>query len=201
MDTTALKAKVKEKKDKAVEIWHRHWKKILFGTGVVVGLVVAYNLSSNDNDEKNGDEDDGNFDSNSYGELDEGSDSQTCIPRNYPKREIGGIDVTGSRLTEKEKQFLEELSAKYDRFKGKEQTVVRDDVGISSDGKYTSQTKTKFSFAEDKPSINVHMSYEDDCQAYESTYTIDKGRDIINFVRDNKNLKMFDDVQDTMDIL
>lgn len=206
MDRTALKAKVKEKKDKAVGFFYHHWKGILIGASAIVGSVVVYKLSSNDNDDKNdieGDEDEGNFDSSSYGELDGGRDSQTRIPRNYPKREIGGIDVTGKHLTEKEKQFLEEFSANYDRVKGKEQTLVRNDVGnISSEGKYTSQTKTTFSFAEDKPIINVHMSCKnDDGDESESTYRIDNGRDMINFVRDNKKSKMFDEIKDTVDIL
>jgi len=48
MDRTALKSKVKEKKDKAVGFLHRHWKGILIGVGATVGFVVANKLFSND---------------------------------------------------------------------------------------------------------------------------------------------------------
>lgn len=49
--------------------------------------------------------------------------------------------------------------------------------------------------------INVNTSYkDDDGQTGENNYTIDKGRDLINFVKENKNLKMLDDVQDIVNI-
>jgi hypothetical protein len=216
MDTTELEVKdkepkevVKEKgvKDRIVGFVCRHKKKIIIGASVIAGAaVVAYVWikSSKDSDEDNDCDCDGydvSFDSNPYVEIDEGLDEQTSTPRNYPKRDIAGIDVTGSRFMDYEKQCLEDLSTQYDRFKGKEQTIVRNDVGFCSDGKYTRETTTKYSFLEDNKGINVNISYQDDDgQTGESNYTIDKGRDIINFLKENKNLKMFADVQDVVDM-
>lgn len=101
---------------------------------------------------------------------------------------------------EYEKQFLQDFSTQYDRFKGKEQTLVRNDEGNSSDGKYSSQTKITYSFTEDKIGINVNISFQnDDGESDVTNKTLVKGRDIINF-EENKNLKMFDGVQDIVDM-
>ena len=215
MDTTELEAKDKEPKEEVKEkgvkarfvgFVRRNKKKIIIGTGVVVGAIAAYVWikSSKDSDEDN-DNDcdwyDDSFDSNPYDESDEGLDKQTSTPRIYLKRDINGIDVTGSRFMDYEKQCLEDFSTQYDRFKGKEQTLVRNDDGFSSDGKYTRETTTKYSFLEDDKGINVNISYkDDDGQTGETNYIIDKGRDIINFLKENKNLKMFADVQDIVDM-
>ena len=197
-----IKAKAKETKDNAVGFLRRNKKDIIILS--VLTAVAAWGQSLDDSDERNeinGAEYGGNFVSNPPYGLDEGSANQTCLPRNHPQRDIAGIDVTGSSLMGYEKQFLENLSTQYDRFKGKEQTIERNDVGISSDGKYTSQTKIKYSFPEDKIGINVQMIYkDDDGRREESTSTIDKGRDLINFAKDNKNLRMFNDVQDIVDM-
>lgn len=217
MTKTELEAKGEEPKDEAVKeqgvkarivgFARRNKKKIIIVAGIVgtaLAGVAAYVWikSSKDNDEVNDyDGYDDSYDSNEYDEPDESHDKQPSTPRIYPNRDINGIDVTGSRLMDYEKKFLADFSTQYDRFKEKEQTLVRNDDGFSSDGKYTRETTTKYSFLEDDKGINVKISYkDDDGQTGESNYTIDSGRDLINFFKENKNLKMFDDVQDIVDM-
>jgi len=120
-----------------------------------------------------------------------------------PKRAIGEIDTTGSRLKINEKQFLEALSAQSDRFKGKEQTVESKFTDWSSDGKYTRHIKTKHRFGDDNMSITVDESYEDDDgQTGSSSSTVElKARTIINYFRKNRDLEMFNDVRDIVDLL
>lgn len=204
MDRTTLKAKVKEKKDQTVDYVRHHWKELL-----VIGALSAFfvwSLSSQPSDDENEyefDEDDDNFDSNSYVEIEENRDSQTYRQMAPPKRFIGEIDATGSRLKGNEKKFLEEFSEQYDRFKGKDQTVVSEEKGWSSDGKYTRKIKTKHSFGDDKMSITVDESYkDDDGQTGSSSSPVElKARNIINYVTENRDLEMFDDVRDIVDPL
>lgn len=206
MDMTTLKAKAKEKKDQAMGFVRHHWKDILVvGTVFIIGGVVWY-LSSQPSDEENEnvyDEDDDKFDSNSYVEIDESRDSQTYIQTDPHKRFIGKIEITGSRLKENEKQFLEEFSAQYNRFKGKAQIIESKSEGWSSDGRYTRYTKTKHSFGDDKMSITVEESYEDDDgQTGTSSSTVElKARNFINYVRKNRHREMFDGVRDIVDLL
>lgn len=219
MGTTELEVMDKEPKEEVKEqgvkarivgFARRNKKKIIIVAGIVgtaLAGVAAYVWikSSNDNDEDNDTDCDGyddDYDSNSDIEPDAGLDKQPSTPRVYPKRDINGIDVTGSRLMDYEKNFLDNFSTQYDRFKGKEQTIERNDYGISSDGKYTRHNEIKYSFPEDKMGINVNRCYrdDDDGQTGESNETIDNGRDLINFFKENKNLKMFADVQDIVDM-
>lgn len=200
---TTLKAKAKEAKDQTVGFVRVHWKEIVGGV-VLIGLGLW--LSSQPSDEENESvygEDDYNFDTNSYVELDESRDSQTYKQTDPPKRSIGEIDATGSRLKRNEKQFLEALSAQPERFKGKEQTVESKFTDWSSDGKYTRHTKTKHRFGDDNMSITVEESYEDDDgQTGSSSSTVElKARSIINYFRENRDLEMFDDVRDIVDLL
>ena len=218
MDTTELevydeetKEEVKEKgvKDRFVGFVRRHKKKIIIG-GTVIGTVIVgvvtyvWIKSSKDSDKDNDndcDDYDDSCDSNLYIEPDAGLDKQPSTPRIYPQRNVAGIDVTGSRLMDYEKKFLEDLSMQYDRFKGKEQTLVRNDDGFSSEGKYTRETTTKYSFLEEEKGIKVNISYkDDDGQTGESEYILDNGRDLIDFIKKNNRLKMFDDVQDIVDM-
>jgi len=217
MAKTELEVIGEEPKDEAVKeqgvksrvagFVRRHKKKIIFGgSAILLGIATyVWVKSSNDSDEKNDDDWDGyddSYDSNTYADINVNPTNQTSIPRIYPKRDINGIDVTGSRLMDYEKNFLENFSTQYDRFKGKEQTIERNDYGISSDGKYTRHNEIKYSFPEDKMGINVNRCYrdDDDGQTGESNETIDNGRDLINFFKENKNLKMFADVQDIVDM-
>ena len=197
MDMTALKAKAKEMKDQTVDFVRNNWKELLMGTITVVALLYQ---SSDDENENAFDEDYDHFDSNSYIETDESRDGQKIDP---PKRFIGEIDATGSRLKENEKQFLEAFSAQYDRFRGIEQTVESKYTGWSSDGRYTRNTKTKHSFGNDKMSITVDESYkDDDGQTGSSSSPVDlKARKLINYIKENRNLEMFDDVRDIVDPL
>lgn len=196
MDTTTLKAKAKETKDQAMDYVRRHWKEILFWSTVTVGTV--WYLSSQRNDE-----DGHNIDSKSYVEIGDSRDSQTNFQKERPKRFIGGIDATGSRLKENEKQFLEEFSTQYDRFSRLNQTVKYEGKSWDSDGWYRYTTKTKHSFGDDKMSITVDESYkDDDGQSRSSSLPVElKARNVINYVRENRDLKMFDDVRDIVDIL
>lgn len=203
MDKSAWKVKAKEAKDKTFGFIRRNWKELLI-LGGVIGIVV-YSQSSDDSEENNEITNNGyddSFDFNPPTELDEGIVNQTRVPRNHRQRDIGGIDVTGSSLMDYEKKFLDNFSTQYDRFKGKEQTIERNDYGTSSEGKYTRHNEIKYSFPEDKMGINVNSCYrdDDDGQTGESNETIDNGRGLINFFKENKNLKMFDDVQDIVDM-
>lgn len=203
MDKTTLKAKAKETKYKAVGFVRDHWKEIV-GGAVLIGLGLW--LSSLPRDEENEsvyEEDYYNFDSNSNVELDEIPGSQSHIQKVPPKRFIGEIDATGSRLKENEKRFLEKFSAQYDRFKGKEQIVEYEYEGWSSDGKYTRHTKTKHRFGDDKMSITIDESYEDDDgQTGSSSSQVElKARNVINYVRANRHREMFNGVRDIVDLL
>ena len=203
MDMTTLKAKAKDTKDQAVGYVRDHWKEIV-GSAVLIGLCLWLSLLPRDEENESVyDEEDYNFDSNSYVELDESRDSQSYIQKDPPKRFIGDIDATGSRLKENEKQFLEALSAQSDRFKGKEQTVESEYTGWSSDGKYTRHTKTKHRFGDDNMSITIDESYEDDDgQTGSSSSSVElKARNLINYVKENRHLEMFDDVRDIVDLL
>lgn len=199
-----MESKIKEKKDKAGEFLYRNRKKILYATVATVAAVGVYMYSTNDCDEEydiDGNDDDNDLDFNSLEESNIGSDSQTRTPRTYPKRDIGGIDVTGSRFTEYQKNFLENFSNQYDKLKGKTYPTVDTIVGPSSDGKYTCNTSRTYSFAEDKMAINVDIIREyDDGQKDKLSYTIENGRDLINFKNEHENFKLFDDLQDTVDI-
>ncbi|MCA9922861.1 MAG: hypothetical protein KC421_10835 [Anaerolineales bacterium] len=204
MDTTTLKKKAKETKDQAVDFVRSHWKEILLWSAITAGTV--WYLSSERNDEENiylYDEDGHNIDSKSYVEIGDSRDSQTNLQKDRPKRFIGGIDATGSRLKKNEKQFLEEFSTQYDRFSGLNQTLESKHDSWCSDGKYTRFTKTKHSFGDDKMSITVDESYkDDDGQTGSSSLPVElKARNVINYVRENRDLKMFDDVRDIVDIL
>lgn len=204
MDTITMKAKAKETKDQAVDFVRHHWKEILLWSAISAGTV--WYLSSQRNDEENKyvyDKDSHNIDSKTYVEIDESRDSQTNLQKEPPKRFIGEIDATGSRLKRNEKQFLEEFSAQYDRFRGLEQTVESKSGGWSSEGKYTRSTKTKHGFGDDKMGITVDESYKDDdgqTGSHSSPVEL-KARNIINYVRENRDLEMFDDVRDIVDIL
>lgn len=203
MDMTTLKAKAKETKDQAVGFVRDHWKEIV-GGAVLIGFGLW--LSSLPRDEENEsvyEEDDYNFDSNSNVEIDESRDSQSYIQKDPPKRFIGEIDATGSRLKENEKRFLGEFSAQYDRFKGKEQIVESEYEGWSSDGKYTRHTRTMHRFGDDKMSITIDESYEDDDgQTGSSSSQVElKARPIINYVRENRHREMFNGVRDIVDLL
>lgn len=204
MDMIILKAKAKGKKDQTVGFVRRHWKDILLWGGIAIAIVLSISKDHSDEEiEIVGDNDDDNFDSNSYVGIDEDRESQTYVPMDTSKRLIGEIDVTGSRLKDNEKQFLEAYSEQYDRFKGKEQTVETKTDGWSSDGRYTRYTKAKHSFGDDKMSITVDNSYKDDDgqTGGSSSYVESKARNIINYFKENKNLEMFDDVRDIVDIL
>lgn len=218
MDTTELEVKdeepkeeVKEKgvKDRFADFLRRNKKKIIIGGTIictVIAGVVVYKWvkSSEDSDEDNeimGDGYDDSYDYNTPTELDEGSASQTQVRRKHRQRDIGGIDITGSSLMDYEKKFLENLSSQYDRFIGKEQTLVDSYDSFCSDGKYTRETTTNYSFLEDDMGIKVNIRYkDDDGQTGEITSKLVKGRDIINFFKENKNLRMFDDVHDIVDM-
>ena len=119
-----------------------------------------------------------------------------------PQKFIGSINVTGSRLKANEKQFLEEFSERYAEISGKEKTEESKSTGWSSDGKYTRYTHTKHSFEDDKIAITISSSYEDDDgQTGGDKTSLENGRDIINYVRENRNSEMFDDIRDVVDIL
>ncbi|SHJ59988.1 hypothetical protein SAMN02745136_00502 [Anaerocolumna jejuensis DSM 15929] len=212
MTTAELEAKGEEPKDEAVKeqdvkarivgFARRHKKKIIIGASVIAGVVIAgvvayvWIKSSNDDEDNDYDGYDDSLNSIPY------ADTVDKTPRNYPKRDIAGIDVTGSHIKKNEKQFLEDFSTQYDRFKGKEQTIVINHDDVYSGGRYTRQTTTKYSFREDRMGIDVNISYidDDDGQTDEYNYTIDTGRDLINFLKRNKKLKMLDDVQDIVDV-
>ena len=208
MNINTLKAKFKQMQDQVVDFVRNHEEdlKVLGAitlATVVVGVVGV--LLSQPGDEESENVYNNNFDFNSDGEIDESRDSQTDLHKDPPKRSIGGIDITGTRLKANEKQFLEAFSAQYDRFKGLEQTLESKSDGWSSDGRYTRYTRTKHSFGVDKMSITVEVSYEDDEYDYEgsrsSSHVELKARNIINYVRGNSSLKMFDGVRDIVDLL
>lgn len=128
--------------------------------------------------------------------------SQSYMQKKTPKKFIGDIDVTGSRFKADEKQFLEQFSTQYDRSKGKKQTIETKSDGWSSDGRYTRYTNTKHSFADGKMGITIDASYKDDDGLSGSNITsMENGRNIINYVKENRNLEMFGDVRDIVDIL
>ena len=163
-------------------------------------MVWLQSQPSDQENEKVYGENDDNFDSTSYVEIDENRDYQTHQQNDPPTRFIGEIDATGSRLKRNEKQFLEELSAQWDTLKGKEQTVESKFTDWSSDGKYTRHTKIRHRFGVDNISITVEESYEDDdgqTGAFSSPVEL-KARNIINYFKGNRSLKMFDDVRDIL---
>ena len=200
---TTLKAKVKEKMHQTVAYVNNHREEIL-GVGItLITLGILAWLATQPSDEENENGYNYNFDSDSTVEIDKSRDSQTDIQVDPPKRFIGDIDITRSRLKANEKQFLEAFSAQYDRFKGIEQTVESKFTGWSSEGKYTRYTKTNHSFGNDKMSITVDESYEDDDgQTDTRSLPVElKARNIINYVRGNRDLEMFDGVRDIVNLL
>jgi len=193
---TKFKEAIKNKWEqyKALPLWKRI---LLFVALVGFVLLLLWLLVSRQNDEE---KDYVGIDYDLDIDINEHLDNQTIV-KNLPARFIGGIDVTGSKLKENEKQFLREFSEQSNRFIGKEQTKSTSHTGWCSDGKYTRQTETKYIFGEDM-SIAIKTSYrDDDGQSGSSCSTLTNGRDIINFVKENRKSEMFNDVRDIVDIL
>ena len=133
---------------------------------------------------------------------DEICDNQISTQREVPRRFIGGIEVSGSRFRENEKQFLEEFSAQRDRFNGIEILSEATYPIWSSDGKSTRRIYSKHSFENDKIGITVDSGYEDDDgQSGDGIRILESGREIIDYVRGTKNLPEYDNVRDIVDVL
>jgi hypothetical protein len=208
MDITTIKSKAKEKKDQVVGFMRNHWEDILIvgvSTVLLVGLEVLLNKDEYNNsyDDNYLYDEDNEPNPTSCTETEISQSSQVNLQKDSPKKFIGEIDITGSRLKINEKQFLEVFSEQYDRFKGKEQTIESKTNGWSSDGKYTRWTKTRHSFGDDIMSITVDENFKDDdglTGSYSTPVEL-KARNIINYVKEYKELKIFDDVRDIVDLL
>ena len=199
MDIEKVKEYTVNKGKQSIGFIKENWKPLLLlGTALVV---TAY-LTSDDDEKATYIDDDFEYipPLNNYEKT--SSLAMDIEPIKPKSRSIGGLDATGSRFKDNEKEFLEKFSENRDRFNGIEYTSKSEHTGWSSDGKYTRWTETTHRFEEGQVGVTVDSNYrDDDGQSSEETYKLDKARDVVDYFKANKNNPAFSDVQDITGLL
>lgn len=107
--------------------------------------------------------------------------------KNEKKRVISEhIDLKNGRFKDDEVDTLHELATKREKYNGQTKTIKHKFDGWSSDGKYTREEETTYTFKGDDEGVRIEEKYhyhDDDGQKGESNTVHNTGRDILNLVK------------------
>ena len=96
------------------------------------------------------------------------------------------LDLSKTRLTESDADILCDFIDKYDDYKGKSKTVRHCGDGISSDGKWSWERETTYTF-NNTPGIHEESDYTTDENEHSHTSRdITSGRGILDWFAKNK---------------
>ncbi len=101
------------------------------------------------------------------------------------KRSLIGqfMDITNNRFNESELDTLVDIVTKRKEYNGNTNTVHNSFTDKSSEGKYTRNEQTKYTFFGDDDNVRIDVDYEyhdDDGDRDKSHYSYTTGRDILN---------------------
>ena len=107
--------------------------------------------------------------------------------KNEKKRIISEhIDLGKGRYKDDEVDALHELTTNREKYNGQTKTVKHRLVGWSSDGKYTREEETTYTFKGDDEGVRIEEKYQyhdDDGQRGASDRVHNTGRDILNLFK------------------
>ena len=97
------------------------------------------------------------------------------------------LDVSGTRMSDEEASFLDNLIENYDSYRGTSQTRRRSHKSFSSDGKYTRTEESTYTFTDDVGIRHDYKYYDDDDgQTGESSSVIKDARGVLDWFRNHR---------------
>lgn len=109
------------------------------------------------------------------------------------------FDLSGGKFKEKDIDFLFDFAT--GKLKNLFVKIIKSHPGSGSDGKYIMTTKTCLKFFKKGLKKYVDVSFDDNTRWEPQEIFLNKGRDIINAVKENINAKGFDKVRNIIDKL
>lgn len=111
--------------------------------------------------------------------------------KNEKKRIISEhIDLGNGRYKDDEVNILHELATNREKYNGHTKTIKDKYVGWSSDGKYTREKETTYTFIGDDEGVRIeekYQSHDDDGQRDASDRVHNNGREILNLYKSHFN--------------